>query len=290
MREVLEGACATAGSVLVVDELGFHQATSVAELLADRGCAVEVVTNGMVVGQDLGVTLDMELWWMRAQHKGIGQRTDLVPMGLEVGEDGRATVQLLHHPTGAMQPCTVDWVVLAVPPTPLDGLYHALRGAGLPAVRVGDCVAPCAHAAVVDGECRPRVLSAAGVRRSGGSVLGWFGARGAVLGWCGLGLSAAGPRPSEAPGVRCGRSRGGASGFSGDETVWVVSGWGISFSGDETVRVGHHVSPVTKRSGATSARSEVRQVARHRLRSDTRDENRGRPDGHRGEHELPAHR
>ncbi|MGE3356785.1 MAG: mycofactocin system FadH/OYE family oxidoreductase 2, partial [Acidimicrobiia bacterium] len=78
VREVLEGACAPAGSVLVVDELGFHQATSVAELLADRGCAVEVVTNGMVVGQDLGVTLDMELWWMRAQHKGIGQRTDLV--------------------------------------------------------------------------------------------------------------------------------------------------------------------------------------------------------------------
>ncbi|MEZ5234986.1 MAG: mycofactocin system FadH/OYE family oxidoreductase 2 [Acidimicrobiales bacterium] len=153
VREVLEGACAPAGSVLVVDELGFHQATSVAELLADRGCAVEVVTNGMVVGQDLGVTLDMELWWMRAQHKGIGQRPDLVPMGLEVGEDGRATVQLLHHPTGAMQPCTVDWVVLAVPPTPLDGLYHALRGAGLPAVRVGDCVAPRrAHAAVVDGE------------------------------------------------------------------------------------------------------------------------------------------
>ncbi len=30
----------------VIDELGFHQATSVAELLADRGCAVEVITNG----------------------------------------------------------------------------------------------------------------------------------------------------------------------------------------------------------------------------------------------------
>ena len=30
----------------VIDEIGFHHATSVAELLADRGCAVEVVTNG----------------------------------------------------------------------------------------------------------------------------------------------------------------------------------------------------------------------------------------------------
>ena len=61
------------GDVVVIDELGFHHATSVAELLADRGCNVEIVTNGMVVGQDLGVTLDMENWWMRADAKGIVQ-------------------------------------------------------------------------------------------------------------------------------------------------------------------------------------------------------------------------
>ena len=42
----------------------------VAELLADRGCQVEIVTNGMVVGQDLGITLDMENWWMRAGAQG----------------------------------------------------------------------------------------------------------------------------------------------------------------------------------------------------------------------------
>ena len=48
--------------MVVVDDLGFHQATSVAELLADRGCDVEVITSGMVVGQDLGITLDMETW------------------------------------------------------------------------------------------------------------------------------------------------------------------------------------------------------------------------------------
>ena len=68
---------------MVIDEIGFHHATSVAELLADRGCAVEIVTPGMVVGQDLGVTLDMENWWIRATDKGIVQRTDLVPMGID---------------------------------------------------------------------------------------------------------------------------------------------------------------------------------------------------------------
>ena len=101
------------GDVVVIDEIGFHHATSVAELLADRGCRVEIVTPGMVVGQDLGITLDMENWWIRASAKGIVQSTDLVPMGIE----GR-TLTLLHHPTGTRGTRTPDWIVLAVPPQP----------------------------------------------------------------------------------------------------------------------------------------------------------------------------
>jgi 2,4-dienoyl-CoA reductase (NADPH2) len=148
VRDVLDGSAAPFGDVVIIDELGFHQATSVAELLADRGCAVEIVTNGMVVGQDLGITLDMEGWWMRAGAKGIVQSTDLVPMGME----GR-TLQLLHHPTGTNQERTPDWVVLAVPAQPVEWLYADLKAAGVSVERVGDCVAPRrAHAAVIDGE------------------------------------------------------------------------------------------------------------------------------------------
>jgi 2,4-dienoyl-CoA reductase (NADPH2) len=147
-RAVLDGSAQPSGRVLVVDEIGFHHATSVAELLADRGAAVEIVTPGMVVGQDLGITLDMEHWWMRAGAKGIVQSTDLVPMGVE-----GHTLNLLHHPTGQMQAREIDWVVLAVPAQPAEQLYLDLRAAGVAAERVGDCVAPRrAHAAVVDGE------------------------------------------------------------------------------------------------------------------------------------------
>src|SRR6195952_1815618 len=96
VREVLDGSAHPEGSVVVIDEIGFHHATSVAELLADRGCAVEVVTNGMVVGQDLGITLDMENWWMRAGRKGIVQSTDLVAMGVAPG-NGALELHLLHH-------------------------------------------------------------------------------------------------------------------------------------------------------------------------------------------------
>jgi len=149
VRDVLEGRAAPQGRVVVIDEVGFHQATSVAELLADRGCSVTVVTPAMVVGQDLGITLDLEHWNIRAARKGITQLTDLVPMGLE-----ESAVSLLHHPTGEQRPLACDWVVLAVPAQPVESLYHALAAVGgLEVHRVGDCVAPRrAHAAVIEGD------------------------------------------------------------------------------------------------------------------------------------------
>jgi mycofactocin system FadH/OYE family oxidoreductase 2 len=152
VRAVLDGSASPSGDVVVVDELGFHQATSVAELLADRGCNVEIVTNGMVVGQDLGITLDMENWWMRANAKRIVQSTDLVAMGM--GEPGpRRLLNLLHHPTGSNVTRSPDWVVLAVPGRPVEWLYNELRTTGVSVERVGDCVAPRrAHAAVIEGE------------------------------------------------------------------------------------------------------------------------------------------
>ena len=152
VRAVLDGTAAPAGDVVMIDELGFHHATSVAELLADRGCTVEIVTNGMVVGQDLGITLDMENWWMRAGAKGIVQSTDLVAMGM--GEPGpRRTINLLHHPTGVTVTRNPDWVVLAVPAGPVEWLYHELAATGISVERIGDCVAPRrAHAAVIEGD------------------------------------------------------------------------------------------------------------------------------------------
>jgi 2,4-dienoyl-CoA reductase (NADPH2) len=166
VRDVLEGRVHPEGRVVVVDELGFHQATSVAELMADRGCRVEIVTNGMVVGQDLGVTLDMETWNVKAHAKGIVQSVDLVPMGVQV-VDGDATASegtgadrgagsveltLQHHPTGTDRRRICDWVVCAVHQEPEDDLWHALKDGPVPAHRIGDCLAPRrAHAAVIEG-------------------------------------------------------------------------------------------------------------------------------------------
>jgi mycofactocin system FadH/OYE family oxidoreductase 2 len=162
VRDVLTGRARPQGRVVVTDELGFHQATSVAELLADRGCDVEVVTPGMVVGQDLGITLDLETWNVKADLKGIRQATDLVPMAVVTHPDpdppgpddgpGHLELRLLHHPTGREEVRHCDWIVCAGQQRADDTLWRQLRGAPFELHRVGDCLAPRrAHAAVIEG-------------------------------------------------------------------------------------------------------------------------------------------
>jgi mycofactocin system FadH/OYE family oxidoreductase 2 len=151
VRDVLGGRVQPAGEVLVVDDLGWAAAPSTAVLLAERGCAVEVTTSGLVVGADLGLTLDAERWHVRAAELGIVQTTDSVVTGV-TGSD-RPTVGLLHHPTGTARERRVDWVVVAAPAAPVDGLWHELAGGALEVHRIGDCMAPRkAHAATVEGE------------------------------------------------------------------------------------------------------------------------------------------
>jgi mycofactocin system FadH/OYE family oxidoreductase 2 len=152
VRDVLEGRVEPGGRVLVIDELGFHQATSVAESLAERGCVVTVATNGMIVGQDLGLTLDMEGWQRRAHRKGIAQLTDLVPMSVAAAPEAGVRVALLHHPTGITSEPEFDWVVCAVHQQPEDRLWKQLAGSEFEVHRIGDALTPRrADAAVREG-------------------------------------------------------------------------------------------------------------------------------------------
>jgi 2,4-dienoyl-CoA reductase (NADPH2) len=151
VRDVLSGRVRPAGTVLVVDDLGWAAAPSTAVLLAGQGCAVEVTTSGLVVGADLGLTLEAERWHVRAAELGIAQSPDRVVTGLTGGD--RPTVRLLHHPTGTEEDRVVDWVVVATHAAPADELWRELSGGGVEVHRIGDCLAPRrAHAATVEGE------------------------------------------------------------------------------------------------------------------------------------------
>ena len=141
VTDVLTGAATPTGRVLVVDEDGGPAAPSVAELLAQRGARVTLMTSGMVAAEGLGPLLERERWRRRAAALGIVLRTDRVLL------DGK----ILHHPTGTLEPLDVDVVVHAGPRTPAE-----IDVAG---VRVGDVLAPRdAAAAIREGTDAARAI------------------------------------------------------------------------------------------------------------------------------------
>jgi 2,4-dienoyl-CoA reductase (NADPH2) len=134
--QVLREARPAPGHVLIVDEIGSHQATSLAEYLADGGCRISLVTSAFAAGQDLGVTLDLELW-----HQRMGGRVAFYPghIVLDVREDpllldvwsNRQTV--LHD---------VSLIVPVQHGRSRDDLFHALAGKAGQVLRAGDALAP----------------------------------------------------------------------------------------------------------------------------------------------------
>lgn len=155
VTDILSGAVTAGKRVLVIDRLGFHEATSTAEWLAEQGCEVEVVTPTLYVGQDLGVTLDLENWYRQARRLGITCTPNHSVLSIQDG-----VVTALHNYSGQMVTFPkVDTVVLAIHRKANDGLYEALHGTGFDVHRAGDCVAPRrAHAAILEGEIAGRAV------------------------------------------------------------------------------------------------------------------------------------
>ena len=148
-----EPRCAP-GHVLILDEIGSHQATSLAEYLLDGGCRVTLVTSAFQVGQHLGVTLDLELWHTRI----AGRPVTLLPGHIVL--DVRGDPLLLDIQSGRQQPLPgVDWIVPVNQGRSRAGLFHALRGKLPAVVRVGDALAPKdVGEAILDGHRAARQL------------------------------------------------------------------------------------------------------------------------------------
>lgn len=153
--DILSGEIKPGKKVLVVDRLGFHEATSVAEYLAEQGCQVEVVTPTLYVGQDLSVTLDLENWYRQARRLGIRCTPNHSVLSISEG-----VVTALHNYSGQMVSFDkVDTVVLAIQRKANSRLYEALKGKISELYRIGDCVTPRrAHAAIVEGEKAGRAI------------------------------------------------------------------------------------------------------------------------------------
>ncbi|MCS6882679.1 MAG: mycofactocin system FadH/OYE family oxidoreductase 2 [Oscillochloridaceae bacterium] len=155
VTDILAGRVRAGRRVMIIDRLGFHEATSVAEYLAEQGCQVEIVTPTLYVGQDLGITLDLENWYRRARRLNI-----VCTPNVSVLNAANGVVTAVHNYSGQLITfAPVDTIVLAVQRRADAGLYFALKGRVPELHRIGDALAPRrAHAAIIEGERVGRAL------------------------------------------------------------------------------------------------------------------------------------
>ncbi|MQT14230.1 oxidoreductase [Segnochrobactrum spirostomi] len=122
--DVLSGADLS-GSVLLYDELGQHNALSVGEVLAKKGCLVEFVSHDRMVGEEIGTTnlpIHLREFYklgvvMTANH----ELTEVYPEG------NRLVAVLRNTMTNEEEERLVDHVVVEYGTLPVDGLYFDLK-------------------------------------------------------------------------------------------------------------------------------------------------------------------
>jgi 2,4-dienoyl-CoA reductase (NADPH2) len=116
---------------------------------------VEVVTPALYVGQDLGVTLDLENWYRQARRLGIKCTPNHSVLSIQDG-----VVTALHNYSGQLVNFPqADTIVLAIHRKADSSLYEELKGRVPDLHRIGDCVAPRrAHAAIIEGEKAGRAI------------------------------------------------------------------------------------------------------------------------------------
>jgi mycofactocin system FadH/OYE family oxidoreductase 2 len=136
--QVLTGEAEPGEKVLLIDLDGHHQATGTAELLADRGKKVHMITAALFVGSALGPLQDLYLTRNRLSKKGVTFTPDIAVLEIQ----GTLVKGLNVYSNELIDFDGYDTVVLAAGNVADDGLYHELKGKVDAIYRVGDCVAP----------------------------------------------------------------------------------------------------------------------------------------------------
>ncbi|MFQ5987557.1 MAG: mycofactocin system FadH/OYE family oxidoreductase 2 [Dehalococcoidia bacterium] len=154
-RDVLRGKAEVGRRVLVIDEAGSYAAASAAELMADQGREVEIMSEDMFISRELAPTLDLGLWYQRAFAKGIAFSPQTVVR--EISGNAVVVADLFSQEERRIE--GVDTVVLAFYSEPNQELYLALKERGLEVHRAGDCVAPRrVSQAILEGNRVGRIL------------------------------------------------------------------------------------------------------------------------------------
>lgn len=154
-RQVLSAEVETGQKVLFVDLNGHHHGTGTAELLADQGKTVHMLTPALFPGSALGPLQDLYLTRRRLALKGVIYTPDIAVLEIQ----GTLVKGLNVYSNEMIDFEGYDTVVLAAGNTSEDSLYFALKDKVKEIYRIGDCVAPrLTDFAIADGHRVGRLL------------------------------------------------------------------------------------------------------------------------------------
>ena len=137
-EQILKGEVEAGEKVVLIDMDGHHKATGTAELLADMGKRVHILTPSLFIGGRLGPLQDLFLMRQRLMKKGVTSTPDIAVLEIQ-----GTTVKGLNVYSNALIDFEgYDTVVLAAGNRAEDSLYFALKGKVKELHRIGDCVAP----------------------------------------------------------------------------------------------------------------------------------------------------
>ncbi|MBN2063106.1 MAG: mycofactocin system FadH/OYE family oxidoreductase 2 [Deltaproteobacteria bacterium] len=136
--QVLNGEIETGQKVLLIDLDGHHQATGTAELLADRGKTVHIITSSLFVGAKLGPLQDLFLARQRLAMKGVTFTPDIAVLEIK----GTLVRGLNVYSNEMVDFEGYETIVLAAGNRAVDRLYFDIKGRVKEVHRIGDCVAP----------------------------------------------------------------------------------------------------------------------------------------------------
>ena len=126
--------------VLIVDESAEYLPLGLAEILADGGAEVEVVSPHLFVGEDVVSTLDVAHLFPRLVEKGVTLTAQQVVERI----DGTGVEVVSVWSSARPREVSADTVGLAMTRSPNDALYQEIRSESefSEVHRVGDVVAP----------------------------------------------------------------------------------------------------------------------------------------------------
>ncbi len=136
--QALRGEEAIGDRVLLIDGDGHHKATSTAELLADQGKKVDILTDALFVGIELGPIGDLYNTRQRLLQKGVNFIPDMRVQ--EINGTKVKAVNIYSNEISIYQGYNTSVVVMANRSN--DDLYFKLKGKTRELYRIGDCVAP----------------------------------------------------------------------------------------------------------------------------------------------------